>query len=152
MNNCSFACHALQWTLILSVGVQDGSVIVEWFHYSNTSAGGYLPWRGSSAHLLTDWLSRSASQESFYDTHYRSKSTCGPRKTISPAGQLGLPAGLSVAHLPVSLLSADLCSYEVRAGMSLKFMYHQPEWTYLVITHSSNSLMSTILATTQRIC
>lgn len=47
--------------------------------------------------LLTDWLGRSASQERFYDTNCRSKSTCGPQTTISPTGLLGLPAGLYVA-------------------------------------------------------
>lgn len=56
-------------------------------------------WRGCLAGWLTYWLGRSASQERFYDTDYRSKSTYGPQTTISPPGLLSLPNGLSVALL-----------------------------------------------------
>ena len=60
--------YTLQWTLILSAELQDGSMILEWFHYSNIPAGGYLTVRGGwLACLLSDWLGRSASQERFYD-------------------------------------------------------------------------------------
>ncbi|GLD70103.1 nuclear receptor subfamily 5 group A member 2-like protein [Lates japonicus] len=55
---------------------------------------------------------RSASQERFYDTHQRSKSTCRPQTTISPPGLLGLPVGLSLACLRCP--SGLLCDNEAQ--------------------------------------
>lgn len=83
---CSIDFYLINWV----------SAIVALSQYSNSPATGWVSDAGQLVLWRTD---RSASQERFYDTQHRSKSTGGSQTTISPSGLLGLPAALSVVLL-----------------------------------------------------
>lgn len=70
--------------------LQDGSTVLEWFHYSYISAGGNRIVPNPMVGWVTEWLGRSASQERFYGRLLIEVCLWA----ISPPGQLGLPAGL----------------------------------------------------------
>lgn len=104
------------------------------------------------ARLLTDWLGRSANQERFYDTHYRTKSTCGPQTIISPPGRLGQPVSLSLLAC-LQCLSGVLISAIMKIRLDWLWIYApHPAWTYPVITHGRLSLLSPTLTPTQTMC